>query len=573
MASTVELAEPLSSRRNLKAISLAFHNGDANSGAPLRPVYSNDSTASRSSHDSTKSSESLHSLLSDKDVEEIRGGKVADSDGNIMSDVDEEDSEEGPGAFNPHQKLSVKLMDKILALALPPTSSKVARRVQIQEGKAPFSMNLMGKNFRGVTSRFTIIYETLYTVLEVLMWKRPTFTLGVMAIYSFICLHPRLLFISPLAYIMFGVMVPAYCSRHFDKNENYLTTQWPVIEPKIPAPAPEFSRDFYINMVDTQNAMTDFIQTYDIVAGILARLIYFAGDEALSAAIYSVGLVGIVIFYFYGDSILRIMPWRFFFFVLGWAVILLLNPMLHRLALREYQKLPRETREKLTPGALKKLIDDLAEKEFLYHTQDDVRVVEAFELQELNIHTRQWSTALYTGHPHIPSMLHEPNYSGNYDTDSDADSQGSGERFVRHHRHISGIPDRTFSPPPTTMGEAIRNIEEEVSIATHGVSSLHQIPAPPGVSSIDEVRAPLEWAFIDKESWELDYIPEQWVMWWGAWTKYLEVNQEEKWVYDILPDGFRGTWRRRRWTRLCKRKSYLKTNVMGRVGDRREHDE
>lgn len=597
MASKVELAEPLSSQRNLKAISLAFHQND-DQNLSLRPVYSHDSDKvsgsstksdfTSSGNNSPKDSPVKSILADDMSIEKLRGGKVADSDGKIMSEAS--DSEDGgPEPFNPHEKLSVKLMDKMLAIALPPTSAAVAKRASIQQGQAPFSMNLMGKNFRGVTSRFTIIYETYYTVLEILMWKRPTFTLGVMAIYSFICLHPRLLFITPLAYIMFCVMVPAYASRHYDVQENYLTTQWPTIEPKIPAPAPEFSRDFYINMVDTQNAMTDFIQAYDIVAGILAHLIYFAGDESLSAAIYVLGLIGVGVFYVYGDTILRIMPWRFFFFVFGWAVILLLNPMLHRLALREYKKLPQDTRVRFTPAAVKQLIDDLAKKQFLHHTSDDVRTVEVFELQELDVHTRQWKTATYVGHPHIPSMLHEPTYYADPDDLglSPTNSHGSVDsesRILPQYRHMNGIPDRTFSPPPTTMGEAIRNIEEEVSMATYGVSSLHQIPSPPGVYAIDDVKPPKGWTFIEvperemlsslpqSSDWELDYVPDQWVTWWGAWKKYLEVDQDEKWVYDILPDGFRGTWRRRRWTSICKRKSYLKANVIGRVGDRREHD-
>lgn len=603
MTSTVELAEPLSSQRNLKAISLAFHNQNDDQNLSLRPVYSHGSDVSNG--DSAKSdlsswnhsprnhqSASSHDKDSSDDLsaENLRGGKVADPDGNVMSDASDSDLDtDGPEPFNPHEKLSVKLMDKMLALALPPKSASVAKRVRIQQGKDPFSMNLMGKNFRGVTSRFTIIYETYYTVLEILMWKRPTFTLGVMAIYSFICLHPRLLFITPLAYIMFCVMVPAYASRHYDVQENYLTTQWPTIEPKIPAPAPEFSRDFYINMVDTQNAMTDFIRTYDIVASILAHLIYFAGDESLSAAIYFIGMIGVAVFYVYGDTILRIMPWRFFFFVFGWAVILLLNPMLHRMALREYKKLPHETREKFTPKAVKDVIDELARDEFLYHTKDDVRVVEVFELQELDVHNRQWKTATYVATPHIPSMLHEPNYYADPDNlnlspTASAGSDTSESRILPQFRHTHGIPDRTFSPPPTTMGEAIRNIEEEVSMATYGVSSLHQIPAPSGVYSIEEVVPPKGWTFLDiperdmlsslprSSDWEMDYRPEQWVSWWGAWRKYLEVDQDEKWVYDILPDGFRGTWRRRRWTSLCKRKSYLKANVVGRVGERREHE-
>ncbi|KAG5359716.1 Peroxisomal membrane protein [Yarrowia sp. C11] len=592
MTSTVALAEPLSSQRNLKAISLAFHNQNDDENLSLRPVYSHDSDISKASSSRSDFSSSGISSKDHKDiVEELRGGKVADSDGNVLGDAsDSELDTDGPEPLNPRAKLSVKLMDKMLALALPPKSAAVAKRVQIQEGKDRFSMNLMGKNFRGVTSRFTIIYETYYTVLEILMWKRPTFTLGVMAIYSFICLHPRLLFITPLAYILFCVMVPAYVSRHYDVQENYLTTQWPTIEPKIPAPAPEFSRDFYINMVDTQNSMTDFIRTYDIVAGILAHLIYFEGDESLSAAIYAVGMVGVAVFYVYGDTILRIMPWRFFFFVFGWAVILLLNPMLHRMALREYNKLPADTREKLTPEKLKEVIDELARDEFLYHTHDDVRTIEVFELQELDLNSRQWKTATYVAHPHIPSMLHEPNNYAEADnlglspTTSHSSSADSESRIQPQSRYTNGMPDRTFSPPPATMGEAIRSIQEEVSMATYGVSSLYQIPPPPGVYSIDEVVPPKGWIFLEvperdmlsslpkSSDWEMDYLPEQWVAWWGAWKKYLEIDQDEKWVYDILPDGFRGTWRRRRWTSLCKRKSYLKKDVVGRVGERRHLD-
>src|SRR5271169_3294124 len=134
---------------------------------------------------------------------------------------------------------------------------------------------------------------------DVISWRNPIETISAMTIFSLITLDPRLLLSLPLFIIMFALLVPSYQTRHPPPPQSMSTVAAEVTQaispPPQPAkPAPELSRDFFMNMRDIQNTMGDFSNVYDLIRAWVIDVTTFS-NEPLSSTVLAFTSIAVVI--------------------------------------------------------------------------------------------------------------------------------------------------------------------------------------------------------------------------------------------------------------------------------------
>lgn len=248
-----------------------------------------------------------------------------------------------------------KLMDRLVTSALPTVSFKTSDadwRAQNLKGQPPFSINLMTNNFRKMTARTGIAFEIIYTFLEIISWKDPVFTTAVLAIYSFVVLNPRLVPIVPIFILLSHIMVPSYMYRHppdstFIKPVNPIPAEGAALaDPVIPKPVPELSREFFYNVVDTQNFMVLYIDAFDLGLEFLRRFAFFESDECTSSLVFSVLLGSSVVIYLLTPLIIQYTPWKLVFLSAGWGFAGITHPRFREQFIVPLKLHLRDTREK-----------------------------------------------------------------------------------------------------------------------------------------------------------------------------------------------------------------------------------
>jgi len=401
----------------------------------------------------------------------------------------------------------------------------------------------MSNNFRRFNARIGVVFKFQARALRVLSWRKPTHTLSLLAVYTFICLDPYLLFALPLAIALVGVLVPSFVARHPAPRaeELHYSPRGPPLAPaRTVKPTKELSRDFFKNMGDLQNVMEDFSVAHDKVITLVVPKTNFS-DEALSSAIFVLLFAGCVLMLISAHLI----PWRYLMLVGGWAGILSLHPLVARYLNQylEQQSSSTTTTTTTTASTGEKeaekenkfndpagFLDDFIEKDIILDSDPETREVEIFELQHLSPTSREWEPWFFSPSPYDPLSA------------------------------------------PRIAGER-----------------------PKGTRFFEDVLAPEGWEWSEKK-WALDLWSREWVE--ERIITGVEVETEgERWVYDMCNTvenerdeggdgvvrrhvssgsialggggmktsweegeaddaaGRRGEWRRRRWVRLVKRKN------------------
>lgn len=286
----------------------------------------------------------------------------------------------------------------------------------------------------------------------------------------------------------------------------------PIAPAPIVKPVKELSKDFFRNMRDLQNSMEDFSRLHDNVISILTPLTNFSNEPLSSALVLFLFLAAAVMF-----LASHLLPWRIFFLLGGWFITCASHPRIQRMMVSTHKDhiVPREKQAKT-------LLDNWIAHDIVLDSEPEMREVEIFELQRLSS-AGEWESWLFSSTPYDP-----------------------------------------LSPA---------RIAEE---------------RPKGTRFFEDVQAPKGWEWSEKK-WTLDLWSREWVE--ERIITGVEVETEgERWVYDIeydksgqangaesitrakgkakpLPswedggDGYRrrGEWRRRRWVRMVKRKTFSRT--------------
>lgn len=490
-----------------------------------------------------------------------------------------------------------KLIDRLVTSTLPTASidtTATDSRSEWLKGQPPFNINTMGTNFRMMTARTSIIYETAYSVLELLEWRNPWSSVSALALYSYCVLNPRLLAIAPLLFICAKIMVPAYMYRHPSdptafKPQNPIPAPGPPLsEPVNPKPVPEFSREFFYNVVDTQNAMVLYVDAFDGAVEFLKRFAFFDADECTSSFVYLTLLASCGVLYFISPIVLKIVPWRAVFLVLGWVGLGLGHPKLrqHILQRLAYQYSPSlhipddldyesEEEEEGAPGAdtteaeaaaLKdgkdssakteskevkvleeaverveedfwKKVYNVAHKEFNFYEAHEQREVEVFEIQVMlrNKTVKPTTTAELESAEEL-----KPEESAKDAEKLDSETGGHWEPSFYSNNPFLPLLRGNYLPPCDPHGASGMYFESE--FGSTDKTSLKTLGSATG--TLKEVMAPTAWQYVTGSHWKVDLQTHSWISTRGVPMvldankepeQLLHIDDEVKWVYDTHP--------------------------------------
>ena len=355
-------------------------------------------------------------------------------------------------------------------------------------------------------------------MIRLLSWKTWSHTLSFLAVYTFVCLDPYLLSVIPLATLLLAILIPSFIARHpappntvSSNAYAYSMTGPPIAPAPTVKPVKELSKDFFRNMRDLQNCMEDFSRIHDKVISVLTPPTNFSNEPLSSTLFFFLCISAAVMF-----LASHLMPWRLLFLIGGWFITCASHPTMQRMMINTHKEhiVPREEQAK-------SWLDAWIAHDIILDSEPETREVEIFELQKLT-------------------------------------SAGEWESWL-------------FSPAPYDPLSPARIADER----------------PKGTRFFEDVQAPKGWEWSVKK-WTLDLWSREWVE--DRIITGVEVETEgERWVYDIeyekgahgsgtetpikgktkakpLPswedgagDRKRGEWRRRRWVRMVKRRSFSRT--------------
>ncbi|KAF8476214.1 integral peroxisomal membrane peroxin-domain-containing protein [Kalaharituber pfeilii] len=260
------------------------------------------------------------------------------------------------------------------------------------------SLTLMSANFRRFNARVGVVFVFQHRLLRVLSWKQPTHTLSAMVVYSFVCLDPHLLAALPLAIILLFIMVPAYITRHPPpppsipgKVEPYSAHGGPIAPPPEIKAVSEMSKDFFRNLRDLQNLMSDFSEAHDQIIATIGPPTNFS-NEQISSGVFQL-LFAICIAAFIGAYLI---PWNLVFLVWGWFAISLFHPTVQDWLLSTSDSEFAEQEKKKAIDRFTRWV----EKDIVIDETPETREVEIFELQRMT--GWEWEPWMYSSSPYEP---------------------------------------------------------------------------------------------------------------------------------------------------------------------------
>lgn len=505
-----------------------------------------------------------------------------------------------------------KLMDRLVTAALPTASiepSAADWRAQQLKGQPPFSINTMSKNFRRMTARTGIAFETIYTIAEISTWKNWSLTVSVLSIYTLVILNPRFIPVAPILVVLAVLMIPSYVYRHppdpaYIKPVNPIPAAGPpLVESATPKPVPELSREFFYNVVDTQNFMVIYIDGFDIVTGFLERFAYFNGDECTSSFIYSSLISLAIVVYFLSPYIYTYTPWRFVFIFAGWGFCGISHPRFREKFIVPLKKHLRKTRAKgmKTLDTVNRVVNSTRESIARHKkSTSGVSVITSDSISSKNSggsdDDETVISAVVGTEPQEPVLENESSNgesSSDYESDYEDEADSIMEKYKRFWELIDNLARKEFNNIQPFERREIEIFEIQTAVkdsnstAGHWTASVfHLSPClpfikntvtvptnTPLVTTLSDILAPKEWKFVTGSDWTLDLSFD--------WTErpespfvsntgelFVDIDEDEKWVYDKKPANIDGTdgkdiqklfVRRRRWTRLCIRKEKVAT--------------
>ncbi|KAK4191212.1 Peroxin/Dysferlin domain-containing protein [Podospora australis] len=513
-------------------------------------------------------------------MDDFASAFLNEADITALPDIDEHE-EDGPTTTDSAKKarslrngifraasIQDKLLEKLLSQVIPaaddashPQNPSLAADDFPSFAERPgFSVATMSNNFRRFNARIGVVFKFQSRALRVLAWRKPTHTLSLLAVYTFVCLDPYLLFALPLAIALVGIFIPSFVARHpaptsdtdLVRNLGYSPRGPPLAPARTVKPAKELSRDFFRNMGDLQNVMDDFSVAHDKIIALVVPKTNFS-DEALSSAIFC--LVSAACCLMLISS--HLIPWRYLMLVAGWGGILSGHPT----AARYISQLQTQYLEKKSPPVIttasaptteqakavaaavaaqhhqpasvlpafdvKKFIED----DIILDSAPETREVEIFELQRLSFSSKEWEPWLFSPSP--------------YDPLSAARISGARPVGTRFFEDVLAPEGWEWSEKKWALDLWSREWVEEriitgVEVETEGERWVYDIAAvAPENNDGDPVRSANQ-----HQHWQQTQAN-------GNAVSWEEGEMEE----DGAMSGRRGEWRRRRWVRLVKRRS------------------
>jgi len=244
-----------------------------------------------------------------------------------------------------------------------------------------------------------VVFLVQSKIEDVITWRNPIETISAMTIFSLVTLDPRLLLSLPFFILMFALLIPAYETRHPPPPTAISKAPVEVVQAFSPAsqpgkPAPELSRDFFMNMRDIQNSMEDFNDLYDAIRTWVIQVTTFS-NEPLSSTVLAfsfVGTAGMLL-------LIQFLPMRYIVLIAGNSLILFNHPVIKQWIMTTF----------ITPAhiaRIKKEINEFVKEDYIPPPKptDVVHEVEIFESRRLlppkpPHHFPDWSPSKYSTFP------------------------------------------------------------------------------------------------------------------------------------------------------------------------------
>ncbi|CCH41150.1 Peroxisomal membrane protein PEX28 [Wickerhamomyces ciferrii] len=410
------------------------------------------------------------------------GATDDDTDGFWRDSDFEEDGEERSSTDIKREKTMDKtqshfidiLLEKLLVHAVIPDKKDLEFRVNDPLRKEGESLSIpkFTKNLRKMTARLGGAFQAQYFILRIFHWTQPSLTITSLMIYTYVVLHPNLLFILPLIYLLYGIMVPGYLHRHpihkpkllkvrprgesllelFSKIDNpkmaeIVDEEKAIEEEEIEKRVPELNEtidsnvkllkknmEFIVNMRDLQNSLTNLLGGIDNIEKFWYGTAGFK-DERISTSLFFTVFLTVCILVLIGPYI----PWRIMMITNGWLLFILIHPKVYP-KLMEFNNLIKPQKKDLD-----KIVKDSERRDIIIDDPPEIKEVEIFEIFQKSFTSSNWEFYM-------------------------------------------------FSQNIFDMSDAYRKAQKP----------------PPGVATIDSVQPPKGWKFEDDEPWNIDYECLEW---------------------------------------------------------------
>ncbi|TID17631.1 hypothetical protein CANINC_003997 [Pichia inconspicua] len=496
-------------------------------------------------------------------------------------------------------KYADKFMERLISMAIPTTTTsskreldRVTQRIEMQKSRPQLSMQLMSKNSILLLQRLSIPFETIDSIINFINWEYPSITIATMLFISLCLLKPINMLTTPLFYICFEIIIPAYMLRNPNIDES--VEGW---ENELPRPVNEFSREFLLNLTDLQNHMLLYVHTWNFINSWCWKLFYFK-DEILTWTVFVVLLLSGIFLQLFGTSLVLIcFPYmKLLTVILAWVIIIALHPSNRERILEHF--FSEELRLK-TVSTLNYYEAKLIKELDLSSSQLELRQLEVFELQVFVEETRTLNGIPIQGTLLLDNILppdgwkyvNNTDLTESNDTFGEDDSTTQTKDKYERKRHLIFDSEknkmmkekRKYAKRAKKLGKKQRLGNQDILIDRNSELHKSKMNIEKRRQSNDFSNVLLDPLVVDKQlieqldtgvkhdGWYIDLCPSKWITD-NYLNDVLEVDEDTKWVYDLVIMGNgvnaysaglgvsqgklkrnRGDVRRRRWVRYVVR--------------------
>lgn len=416
------------------------------------------------------------------------------------------------------QYMADKLMEKVISVMVSneivddQTNKVLQERIKMQKQRPSLSIALIQSNSNELHQRNSNMYIFIDRVEKFFGWQDTYYTIGLLLIITHIILNPYLITILPFIQLIATTFVPHYLSVYppdTNFNSDYIDvnpmpSDKPLNTYSLPKPAPLYSKEFFMNLTDTQNFMTLNIKLFDFVVWLTSDYLYFK-NEQVTSLIFLV-CVGFIFGNLYFLPI--VVPFLLRHFIIVqlflianvWSVTILLHPTIRGAILEWIYK--EDTRlniqqfmNKLEDRLSKYLVRSPTVDQAIFEWSDnnDSKVVEIYELQKMNTKTKIWELVGFTPNFYTINLV------------------------VRRYNN------------------AILELEKQNDQEYHQEDDAKFLNLNKR-DNLTDIVAPVNYKFLESEKWKIDYNINAWVEE-NLIQDLVIIDEDEKWAYDIIANN------------------------------------
>ena len=429
--------------------------------------------------------------------------------------------------------LADKLMEKVIAMIIPNeiiddhTTKILQERADMAKLRKPLSFPIMQKNSNLLHQRNSDIYIFFNKVLKYVNWIDPYYTVGITLIITHLILKPVLFTVLPFVFLCVNTLIPHYLIVYPPDTTSYeeyidvnpYPSQAPLDTYIAPKPVALFSKEFFMNLTDTQNFMQLNILLFDFQVWLFTDYFYFK-NEKVSSIIVLVCLSLLVINLYLMPHVVRFLLRNFWIAQMAmvvqlWCFIIVMHPNVRNMILKwlynDETRLDIQNRvNHLEDGVTSILVDDKREEKNNLAIEE--KQIEIYELQRMNQKTNIWELLgftddVYTKNGEIRKYNHAIKQ---YKQEQREQRKHKGEYRDGHE------VDDSFNADEESLNERLLVLNTS--------------------ESLKEIQPPLGYKFVPSSKWVMDFNVHRWVE-----DNLIEdmvlIDDNEKWAYDIILKG------------------------------------